>query len=142
MGIQNMLVITVYLQAQPGMGVRPELHLKQRMGSVCVDLYLPETEGLVDAGSKRCVIRGTRPDGSRLFFTSYSLTEWRSIRIRLGAGNVKSMCEVPGTYECTVTVLNTKSASVNQNNFMDYDMLTILPFTVVVSEAARRTEDA
>ena len=142
MGANNMLILPVYLEAQPAMGAKPELHLKEGMGAVNVDLYILDRTGLTNVLAKRCVVKAVLPDGSKLFFTAFTTAEWGKFRIRIGTANVRKMCEVPGTYDCTVSILNTGSASVNANNYMEYDMLTVLPFRVIVSEAARRGEDA
>lgn len=138
MSENSMLTIPVYLEAQPGMGAKPELHLKERMNSVIVELYILDRTGLSDILSKTCVIRGTLPGGERLFMRSSVVGDWGRYKVTLYNYNAKKMCATAGTYECTLTVLDTTSP-VNENNFMDCDMQTVLPFTVVVEKTARRT---
>ena len=138
MSVNSMLTIPVYLETSPGMGAKPELHLKERMNSTVVELFILDRTGLSDILSKTCVIRGTLPGGEKLFLRGTLTGDWGRYKVSIYAANVKKMCVTAGTYECTLSVLNVNTP-VTEDNFMDYDMLTVLPFIVVVEQTARRT---
>ena len=138
MSASAMLKIPVYLEAQPGMRTKPELHLKERMGSVTVELFILDRTGLSDIMGKTCVISGTLPGGEKLFIRSSLVADWGRYKVSIYNSNVKKMCKTAGKYECTLSVLDNGNASVNESNFTDYDTHTVLPFTVVVEQTARR----
>ncbi len=138
----NMLTIPVYLESQPAMGAKPELHLKERMNSVTVELYILDRTGLSDLLSKTCVVSGRLPGGERFFYRTTLVGDWGRYRVSIYNRYVRMMCQTAGTYECNLTVLDARSASVTEDTFMDYDAHTVLPFTVIVEKAARRTGNA
>ena len=106
-----------------------------------VDLYILDASSFVDASKKDCVIRGIRPDGSELFRRLYSGIYDTRIQVHLYHGDVKELAKVAGTYRCTLTLLNT-TEHPNRETYQNYDFVTVLPFTVVVHEKARRDENA
>ena len=136
MAFNNMLTITVQLEQQPG-GISPELHLKEGSTAVNVHLLLLKGKALVDVKQKYCVIRGIKPDGKELFLTSFSGLYDDRIQVQLYAGDVSQMASAAGTYRCTMTILNT-TTKPTRSNYMNYDFLTVLPFTVIVHEKAGR----
>lgn len=142
MAANSMLTIPVYLEAQPAMGIYPELHLKEKMTGVVAELFILDREGLTDVLWRMCVITGTRPDGSRLFFTSSTTGDWNRFKVRIGASNLSKMCEVTGRYKCELTIINSRNVMITEDNYMDFPIQTVLPFMVVVDRAAGRDVNA
>lgn len=140
MAMTNMLTLAIYLDPTPG-GVAPELHLKEGSTSVQADLYILDASSFVDAKQKDCVIRGIRPDGSELFRRLYTGIYDTKLQIRLYQGDVKELAKVAGTYRCTLTLLDT-DVHPTRETYQNYNFVTVLPFTVVVHEKARRDENA
>lgn len=140
MAMTNMLTLAIYLDPTPG-GVAPELHLKEGSTSVQADLYILDASSFVDAKQKDCVIRGIRPDGSELFRRLYTGIYDTKLQIRLYQGDVKELAKVAGTYRCTLTLLDT-DVHPTRKTYQNYNFVTVLPFTVVVHEKARRDENA
>ena len=140
MAMNNMLTLAIYLDPTPG-GVAPELHLKEGCSSVEADLYILDASSFVDASKKDCVIRGIRPDGSELFRRLYSGIYDTRIQVHLYQGDVKELAKVAGTYSCTLSLLDT-TEHPNRETYQNYDFVTVLPFTVIVHEKARRDENA
>ena len=140
MASTNMLTMAIYLDPTPG-GVAPELHLKEGASSVQADLYILDASSFVDAKQKDCVIRGIRPDGSELYRRLYTGVFDTRLQIHLYQGDVKELAKVAGTYKCTLSLLDTDTHP-NRNQYMNHNFVTVLPFTVVVHEKARRDENA
>ena len=140
MASTNMLTMAIYLDPTPG-GVAPELHLKEGASSVQADLYILDASSFVDAKQKDCVIRGIRPDGSELFRRLYTGVFDTRLQIHLYQGDVKELAKVAGTYRCTLTLLDT-NVPPGRDQYMNHNFVTVLPFTVVVHEKARRDENA
>ena len=140
MASNNMLTMAIYLDPTPG-GVAPELHLKEGASSVQADLYILDASSFIDAKQKDCVIRGIRPDGSELYRRLYTGVFDTRLQIHLYQGDVKELAKVAGTYKCTLSLLDTDTYP-NRNQYMNHDFVTVLPFTVVVHEKARRDENA
>ena len=140
MAMTNMLTIQLHLDSQPG-GVSPELHLKEGCTSVAVELLVMTGKALIDTQGKYCVVRGILPDGTELFIPVFSGYYDGKVLLHLYSSDAKKMATVPGEYKCTMTILNTTSKPTRAN-YMNYDYLTVLPFTVIVHEKARRDEDA
>ena len=145
MAAANMLEHSVHLEAQPGW-IKPELHLKQGTNSMRIRLLVP-TPKLVTISAngiptdyiyKPCVIKGTRPDGREIFSISSLTVENRRMCARIYEQTVRDMAAIEGSYKCTLTVVNT-GETVDRNNYMNYDILTVLPFTVVVEPRASNT---
>ena len=134
MASDNMLVMAVHLDPQPG-GIKPELHLKQGTKSMRVRLLVNPGGVLTDYIYKPCFIRATLPDGTEFFTTSSCNFENRRISITLHSNQVSRMTAVHGRYKCTLTIVNTEDR-VTRDNCMDYDFMTVLPFTVEVHERA------
>lgn len=134
MSADNMLVQTVYLDPQPG-GIKPEVHLKVGAKSQRLRLMVSPGGVLTDYIYKPCIIRATLPDGTDFFTTSSCNFENRRISMTLYSSQVSRMVTVPGRYKCTLTIVNTEDR-VTKDNFMDYDFMSVLPFTVVVHERA------
>lgn len=130
----KMLTITLHLDAQPG-GVIPELHLKQASTSTAVTLRLPRDEFLIDATMKPAVVKGILPDGSELFISASTENSYGKLQVELGEHFVRQMNPAAGKYKCTLTILNEGSV-ITRENYMDYDFLSVLPFTVIVHEKA------
>ena len=133
MAANKMLTLHVRLDAQPG-GVVPELHLKTGIRSAEVKLYV-DSEGMLDAMNKRVVIRGVLPDGTELFLNEFTGSEDHLLMISIDGSMVSQMAAVPGTYKCSATILDT-SLTVTRKNYMNYEFLTVLPFTVIVHDKA------
>ncbi len=140
MAVSNMLERTVHLDPQPG-GILPELHLKKGTKSMRIRLLVRPGTVITEYILKPCVIKATLPDGAELFAASSCLLENRRICARIYEQTVAQMTSTAGKYKCTLTIVNTEDA-VNRNNYMNYDILTVLPFTVVIHERARGNEDA
>ena len=140
MASSNMLTMAIYLDPPPG-GVAPELHLKEGASSVQADLYILDASSFVDAKQKDCVIRGIRPDGSELYRRLYTGVFDTRLQIHLYQGDVKELAKVAGTYRCTLTLLDT-NVHPGRDQYMNHNFVTVLPFTVVVHEKARRDENA
>lgn len=140
MASTNMLTMAIYLDPTPG-GVAPELHLKEGASSVQADLYILDASSFVDAKQKDCVIRGIRPDGSELYRRLYTGVFDIRLQIHLYQGDVKELAKVAGTYRCTLTLLDT-NVHPGRDQYMNHNFVTVLPFTVVVHEKARRDENA
>lgn len=140
MASTNMLTMAIYLDPTPG-GVAPELHLKEGASSVQADLYILDASSFVDAKQKDCVIRGIRPDGSELFRRLYTGVFDTRLQIHLYQGDVKELAKAAGTYRCTLTLLDT-DVHPTRETYQNYNFVTVLPFTVVVHEKARRGENA
>ena len=140
MASSNMLTMAIYLDPTPG-GVAPELHLKEGASSVQADLYILDASSFVDAKQKDCVIRGIRPDGSELFRRLYTGVFDTRLQIHLYQGDVKELAKAAGTYRCTLTLLDT-DVHPTRETYQNYNFVTVLPFTVVVHEKARRGENA
>jgi len=142
MGANNMLTIPLYLEVQPGLGSKPVLYLKENMQSVRVDLFVVERGHLTGDYGRACVIKGTLPDKSRLYIKSSTTGDWGRLKITLWTRDVRKMVTAPGTYECTVTILNASSSEVTEQNHMNFDTVSMLPFTVVVGRAPGRDGNA
>lgn len=140
MASNNMLTMAIYLDPTPG-GVAPELHLKEGASSVQADLYILDASSFIDAKQKDCVIRGIRPDGSELYRRLYTGVFDTRLQIHLYQGDVKELAKVAGTYRCTLTLLDT-NVHPTKDQYMNHNFVTVLPFTVVVHENARRDENA
>ena len=140
MASNNMLTMAIYLDPTPG-GVAPELHLKEGASSVQSDLYILDASSFIDAKQKDCVIRGIRPDGSELYRRLYTGVFDTRLQIHLYQGDVKELAKVAGTYRCTLTLLDT-NVHPGRDQYMNHNFVTVLPFTVVVHEKARRDENA
>ena len=140
MASTNMLTMAIYLDPTPG-GVAPELHLKEGASSVQADLYILDASSFIDAKQKDCVIRGIRPDGSELYRRLYTGVFDTRLQIHLYQGDVKELAKVAGTYRCTLTLLDT-NVHQTRDQYMNHNFVTVLPFTVVVHEKARRDENA
>ena len=140
MASNNMLTMAIYLDPTPG-GVAPELHLKEGASSVQADLYILDASSFIDAKQKDCVIRGIRPDGSELYRRLYTGVFDTRLQIHLYQGDVKELAKVAGTYRCTLTLLDT-NVHPTRDQYMNHNFVTVLPFTVVVHENARRDENA
>lgn len=138
MAQSNMLTMSLHLTAHPAEGIIPELKLKERMNSVNVDLLLPGNMGKAEGEDRTGVVKGILPDGSRLFLAYNALTSYEKTRVRILNGGIRRMCTLPGSYLCTLTILNAYYLNVNENNHTDYDAVTVLPFRAVIEEAARR----
>ena len=145
MGAGNMLERSVHLEVQPG-GIKPELHLKQGTTSMRIRLLVPTPSIAAPTGGipsdyiyKPCVIRGTRPDGEAIFCTSSLTVENRRMCARIYEQNVRIMAAVEGSYKCTLTIVDTRD-TVRRENYMNYNFLTVLPFTVVVEPRAENTK--
>ncbi len=135
MASDNMLVMTVHLDPQPG-GIKPELHLKQKTKSMRVRLMVATDGVLSDSIFKPCIIRATLPDGSEFFASSSCNFENRRISITLYSNQVSRMTAAAGRFKCTLTIVNTDER-VTRDNYMNYDFMTVLPFIVVVHERAK-----
>lgn len=138
MGADSMLTQTVYLDPHPG-GIRPELHLKQGTNSMRMRLMistgrLPDGV-LTDFIYKPCILRATLPDGTEFFATSACDFENRRICVRLYSTTIRRMTRTAGRYKCTLTIVNTEE-HLTRENYMNFDFMTVLPFTVVVHERA------
>ena len=142
MGVNNMLKIPLYLEAQPGLAAKPVLCLKEDMQSVNVEIFILERDFLTTEYGKVCVITGTLPDGTRLFLKSYTSGDWGRKKIIIGTSGLKKMCSVPGKYKCTVSILDTESNRVSEADYLDYDIVSMLPFWVVVDKAPGREGNA
>ena len=140
MASNHMLTTAIYLDPTPG-GVAPELHLKEGASSVQADLYILDASSFIDAKQKDCVIRGIRPDGSELYRRLYTGVFDTRLQIHLYQGDVKELAKVAGTYRCTLTLLDT-NVHPGRDQYMNHNFVTVLPFTVVVHEKARRGENA
>ena len=140
MASNNMLTMAIYLDPTPG-GVAPELHLKEGASSVQADLYILDASSFIDAKQKDCVIRGIRPDGSELYRRLYTGVFDTRLQIHLYQGDVKELAKVAGTYRCTLTLLDT-NVHPGRDQYMNHNFVTVLPFTVIVHENARRDENA
>ncbi len=132
----EMLTITLHLDLLPG-GVSPELHLKEGSSNVAVNLLVLRSKDLVGAKGIRCVIRGIRADGEEIFLTAFSGSSDSKVQVTLTSSDVKKLAGVAGTYKCNLTMLDTGN-SVNRETYKNYNFLTVLPFTVVIHEKARR----
>ena len=140
MASTNMLTMAIYLDPTPG-GVAPELHLKEGASSVQADLYILDASSFIDAKQKDCVIRGIRPDGSELYRRLYTGVFDTRLQIHLYQGDVRELAKVAGTYQCTLSLLDT-NVHPGRDQYMNHNFVTVLPFTVVVHEKARRDENA
>ena len=134
MAIGNMMERSVFLEPQPG-SVIPELHLKQRSKALRIRLLVPYAGLITDYIYKPCVIKATLPDRSAFFAVSGCTQENRRICARIYETDIAKMTAVPGRYKCTLTIVNT-DAAVTRDNYMNYDILTVLPFTVIVEKRA------
>ena len=140
MASTNMLTMAIYLDPTPG-GVAPELHLKEGASSVQADLYILDASSFIDAKQKDCVIRGIRPDGSELYRRLYTGVFDTRLQIHLYQGDVRELAKVVGTYQCTLSLLDT-NVHPGRDQYMNHNFVTVLPFTVIVHEKARRDENA
>ena len=134
MGIRNMMTYDLRLECQPG-GVIPGLHLKKGTGSTYLVILIPRDDILVSAEFKRCVLKAFLPNGTDLFISGFTGVTDHMISVEISNGNVKRMAEAAGTYKCTLTILNT-SNTVTRSTYMNFDLLTVLPFNVFVHERA------
>ena len=100
-----------------------------------------DASSFIDAKQKDCVIRGIRPDGSELYRRLYTGVFDTRLQIHLYQGDVKELAKVAGTYRCTLTLLDT-NVHPTRDQYMNHNFVTVLPFTVVVHENARRDENA
>ena len=140
MASTNMLTMAIYLDPTPG-GVAPELNLKEGASSVQADLYILDASSFIDAKQKDCVIRGIRPDGSDLYRRLYTGVFDTRLRIHLYQGDVRELAKVAGTYQCTLSLLDT-NVHPGRDQYMNHNFVTVLPFTVVVHKKAGREENA
>ena len=134
----NMLARTVYLAPQPG-EIWPVLRLKQNTTSTRLKLQIPPGDIITDYYGKHCVIKATLPDGKAFFYRSGCGYENLRINVNIDPSGVKEMTSVVGRYKCTATILDLgedTSTTVTRNTYMKFDMLTVLPFTVIVEERA------
>lgn len=143
MSKNNMMQTIIHLEEQPG-GIIPELHLKEGAVAMSVLLRIPNSDNLRNVYQKRAVLKGIRPDGSDLFislFTQGRYGETGFVQVDLLNYDVRKLAAAAGRYRCTLTILDTKN-TVNRNTYMNYDFQTVLPFTVIVHEKARRDGNA
>ena len=130
MSASSMIERTLYLEVQPG-GILPEICLKQGEQQsgylrLIVNAQLPY------AIYKRGLVLARLPDNSRLFqqgfidsFQGKPMTSFR----------VNSLTKVCGDFKCTFSILDTQDW-VSNKNYLDYDLITVLPFMVKVCERA------
>lgn len=104
---------------------------------MAVNLLVLRSKDLVDAKGIRCVIRGIRTDGEEIFITAFSGFSDSKVQVELNSSDIRKMAGAAGTYKCTLTLLDTGNG-VNRETYKNYNFLTVLPFTVVVHEKARR----
>ena len=138
MATNSMLTIQLHLDPQPG-GILPELHLKEDCSSIAVELLIITGKALIDTSGKYCVVRGILPDGSELFIPVFSGYYDGKVLLHIASSDAKKMAAAHGKYKCTMTILNT-TKKPTRANYTNYDFLTVLPFTVIVHEKARRDE--
>ena len=87
------------------------------------------------------MIRGIRPDGSELYRRLYTGVFDTRLQIHLYQGDVRELAKVAGTYQCTLSLLDT-NVHPGRDQYMNHNFVTVLPFTVIVHEKARRDENA
>ena len=138
MAASSMLTIPVHLEAHPAQGIVPEVHLKEQMNSVILDLLIAGSMGMDSKKNYTGVIKGILPDGSKLFLSNGVSVTYSRTLVRVFNTGVKQMCTLPGTINCTLTIMPGYYVNVNEKNHMNYDSVTVLPFRIVVEEAARR----
>ena len=138
MSILNMLTITLHLDPQPG-GVSPELHLKEGSTSVEVELLIMAGDALSDTKQKYSVLKGIRPDGEEIFVPIYTGIYDDKVLAKIPYGDMGKLTGAAGSYTCTLTLLDT-SERVSRETYMNYNFLTVIPFTVIVHEKAGRDE--
>ena len=90
---------------------------------------------LTNASQKRCVIRAVLPNGTELFETGFTEMIRREVAAEIQRPQVTRMTAAEGRYKCTLTILDTTEA-VSRETYMNYDFLTVLPFTVNVYKRA------
>ena len=125
----NMLERTILLDPQPG-GVLPEFHIKKGTSSMKLRIMIAP-DGITDFMYKPTILRGVRPDGVEVSDRAACYYENLKICVHVYESVVRRMAEVPGRYKMTLTIVG-KSGSVSVNNYMDYDIQTVLPFMVIV----------
>lgn len=134
MGKNNMLTKTIYLDASLG-GIVSELHLKKGESSMEIRFIIVKDQGLTNAAYKRVVFRAKLPDNTDFFATGF--TGWDNHRIAVNMYNstVSQLAKAAGSFKFTLSILDTGS-QVRRNTYLDYDMLTVLPLTVIVHDSA------
>ena len=130
MAASNMMQHTIYLDASPG-GIVPELHLKKGENSTELNFLIVKDDGLSGAAYKRAVFLAKLPDGTDFFATGFTGWDNHRISVTMYNTNVKKLAVRSGRFRLTMTILNTGN-QVNRGNYLDYDMLTVLPLTVIV----------
>ena len=81
------------------------------------------------------MIRAVLPNGTELFETGFTEMIRREVAAEIQRPQVTRMTAAEGRYKCTLTILDTTEA-VSRETYMNYDFLTVLPFTVNVYKRA------
>ncbi len=134
MASNSMITHTLRLDPTVG-GIEPHLHLKEGCSAVGVKLLLTSEDTTPFPQGMWCVVRGRKPDGSGLFLRSASAREDGKVLVDIPRSDVEKMAEVHGEYKCTLTFLEA-DRNVTRENYMEFDFLTVLPFTVIVHKKA------
>ena len=135
----NMLTYTVKLDQQPG-GVSPEIHLKQGISSVKINLQVSPRDYITDAGNKASVVKAVLPDGTSFFAAINMGLVHGELTATLFPNDVCRMVSAAGQYRATLTILDTEQATTRKD-YMNRDFQTVLSFTVIVHKAAYEKEE-
>ena len=130
MSTTEMITHTVYLDAS-ATGIPARLHLKKRGSSGAIRFIIVNDEGLSGLNYKRAVIMGKLPDGTDYFVTAYTSMYDHKVTLNLYNSQVRNLTQHEGQFRLTVSILNT-TLQVRRSNYLEYDMLTVLPLYVTV----------
>ena len=133
MAITNMLTRNLYLDSSRG-GVLPELHLKEGSNSVVLRLLILSSN-LMTTKPQYSVLCGIRPDGSDFFVVMYNTSYDRNVEVDVISSSVKKMTEIPGSWQCTLTLLDADTRP-SRDTYQNCNFLTVLPFSVIVHKKA------
>lgn len=134
MSASAMLEVKTILNIQPG-EIPPVIHLKQGSDSMDITLRIKAGEAALETAG-RAVLRGTKPDGSSLFFVlTFTGTSSEYFDVDLTAEVIGEITNVSGKYDCTISIIDSENA-ISEADYEDYDLVTVQPFTADVEKSA------
>lgn len=134
MSASAMLEVKTILNIQPG-EIPPTIHLKQGSDSVDIILLIKAEDTTLETAG-RAVLKGTKPDGSSLFFVlPITSVDASYIDVDLTAETIGEMTKAAGKYDCTISIIDSENA-ISEADYEDYDLITVQPFTADVQASA------
>ncbi len=130
----EMLFLVKDLDIQPG-DIPPTIHLKQGSNAMNITLRIAANDAVMLTDGT-AILKATKPDGTEVFAVlPVSSIALDYIVVKIGADRVGVLTQVDGTYDATISIIDTED-TITQENYEEYDLITVQPFTLVVQKTA------